>query len=171
MDNRKGAHKLSRLFYYDTHKLWDKWLALFEFCYSSTKHHTISMSPFEAMYECKVWMPSLIADMPVKNQQARNDLESMDAPLYLAKRNMQDAQSEQKKYADTRRRYLSFEEGDYVHLCLHNNRYASLKGNTSYHPWMRKGTSFMFQIASWVSEIVNSEKGLHKVSYQVEGTI
>ena len=28
-------------------------------------------------------------------------------------------------------RYLSFEEGDYVHLRLHKNRYAPLKGNTN----------------------------------------
>ena len=49
----------------------------------------------------------------------------------MAKKNMQDAQAKQKKYADVRRRYLSFKEGDYVHLRLHKNRYASLKGNTN----------------------------------------
>ena len=74
------------------------------------------MSPFEAMYGCKVGMPSRVADLAVKNQQARNDLESMDALLQLAKKNMQDAQAKQKKYADERRRYLSFEVRNYVHL-------------------------------------------------------
>ena len=87
-------------FCHDTQKSWDKWLALAEFCYNNTKHLSIGMSPFEVMYGCKVGMPSLIADMMVKNQQARNDLESMGALLQLAKKNMQDAQAKEKKYAD-----------------------------------------------------------------------
>ena len=80
-------------FCHNTLKSSDKWLALAEFCYTSTKHLSIGMSPFEATYECKVRMLSLIANMAVKNQQARNDLESMEALLQLAKENMQDAQS------------------------------------------------------------------------------
>ena len=54
-------------FCHDTQKSLDKWLALAEFCYNSTKHLSIGMSPFEAMYGCKVGMPSLIADMAMKN--------------------------------------------------------------------------------------------------------
>ena len=76
-------------------------------------------------------MQSLIAYMAMKNQQARNDLESMEALLQLAKKNMQDAQAKKKKYADQWRRYMSFEARDYVHLRLHKNCYASLKGNTN----------------------------------------
>ena len=125
----KWVEEYLRHFCHDAQKSWDKWLALAEFCYNSTKHLSIDMSLFEAMYRCKVGMPLLIAEMAAKNQQATNDLESMDALVRLAKKNMQDAQA--KKYADECRRYLFYEEGDYVHLHLHKNQYASLKGNTN----------------------------------------
>ena len=55
-----------------THRrLGDKWLALAEFCYNSTKHLSIGMSPFEAMYGCKVGMPSRVADLAVKKSASK----------------------------------------------------------------------------------------------------
>ena len=67
----KWVEEYLRHFCHDTQKSWDKWLALVELCYNSTKHLSIGISPFDAMYGCKVGMPSLIANMVGRNQQAR----------------------------------------------------------------------------------------------------
>ena len=59
----KWVEEYLRHFCHVTQKSWDTWLALAEFRYNSTKHVSIGMSMFEAMYGCKVGMPSLIVDM------------------------------------------------------------------------------------------------------------
>ena len=95
---------------------WDKNLPYAEFSYNNSYQASLKMSPFEALYgrkcrtplfwnqtgESQVFGPEILREAERQVQQIRDTLKT--------------AQSRQKSYADTRRRELTFQEGDYVYL-------------------------------------------------------
>jgi hypothetical protein len=82
---------------------WDKRLSYAEFSYNNSYQASLKMSPFEALHgKRQVFGPEIL-------------LEAKDN-IKMVRKNMKAAQSRQRSYADTRRRELSFEVGDYVYL-------------------------------------------------------
>jgi hypothetical protein len=74
------------------------------------------MSPFEALYGRNCRTP-LHWDQPDKRQVFGLDiLFEAEENIRMARENLKAAQSRQRSYADTRRRELSFQVGDYVYL-------------------------------------------------------
>jgi hypothetical protein len=74
------------------------------------------MSPFEALYGRNCRTP-LHWDQPDKRQVFGPDiLLEAEENIRMVRENLRIAQSRQRSYADTRRRELSFEVGDYVYL-------------------------------------------------------
>jgi hypothetical protein len=74
------------------------------------------MSPFEALYgrKCRTL---LHWDQPDERQVFGPDiLLEAEENIRMVRENLKVAQSRQQSYADTRRRELSFEVGDYVYL-------------------------------------------------------
>jgi hypothetical protein len=74
------------------------------------------MSPFEAIYgrNCRTL---LHWDQPGERQVfGREILPEAEENIRMVRENLKAAQSRQRSYADTRRRKLSFEVGDYVYL-------------------------------------------------------
>eukprot|EP00253_Pinus_taeda_P007363 PITA_07363 len=108
-------------------RAWLKWLHLGEYCYNTSHHMSIGMSPFYALYG---YHPLSFADMMFTDSKAPRAKiwiqESQDI-LRALKDNMATAQNQQKLYADRGRVERQFEVGDMVYLRLQPYRQSSLK--------------------------------------------
>jgi hypothetical protein len=95
---------------------WDKKLPYVEFSYNNNYQDSLNMSPFQTLYERNCRTP-LLWDQPGERQVFGLDilLEAKEN-INMIRENLKIAQSRQRSYADTRRRALSFEVGDYVYL-------------------------------------------------------
>jgi hypothetical protein len=95
---------------------WDKRLLYAEFSYNNTYQASLKMSPFEALYGRNCRTP-LHWDQPGERQVLSPDiLLEAEEKIRMVRENLKAAQSRQRSYADTRRRKLNFEVGDYVYL-------------------------------------------------------
>jgi hypothetical protein len=95
---------------------WDKWLPYAEFSYNNSYQASLKMSSFEALYGRNCQTP-LHWDQPDERQVFGPEiLLEAEENIRMVRENLKAAQSRQWSYADTRRRELSFEVGDYVYL-------------------------------------------------------
>jgi hypothetical protein len=97
-------------------KNWDKCLSLTEFSYNNSYQTSLNMASFEALYgrqcqtplswsqtgERKIFGPDLVTEAEEKVKTIQNNLKA--------------AQSQQKSYANIRRRPLQFQIGNFVYL-------------------------------------------------------
>jgi hypothetical protein len=96
--------------------VWDKRLPYAEFSYNNSYQASLKMSPFEALYGRNCRTP-LHWDQPSERQVFGPEiLLEAEENIRMVQENLKAAQSRQRSYADTRRRELSFEVGDYVYL-------------------------------------------------------
>jgi hypothetical protein len=95
---------------------WDKRLPYAEFSYNNIYQASLKMSPFEALYGRNCITP-LHWHQPGKRQVFGPEilLEAKEN-IRMVRENLKAAQSRQRSYADTRRKELNFEVGDYVYL-------------------------------------------------------
>jgi hypothetical protein len=95
---------------------WDKRLPYAEFSYNNIYQASLKMSPFQALYARSCRTP-LQWDQPREKQVFGPDiLLEAEENIRMVRENLKIAQSRQRSYADTRRRELSFEVGDFVYL-------------------------------------------------------
>jgi hypothetical protein len=95
---------------------WDKRLLYAEFSYNNSYQASLKMSPFETLYGRNYRTP-LHWDQPSERQVFGLDiLLEAEENIRMVQENQKTAQSRQRSYADTRRRKLSFEVGDYGYL-------------------------------------------------------
>jgi hypothetical protein len=93
---------------------WDKRLPYAEFSYNNSYQASLKMSPFQALYGRNCRTP-LHWDQP-DERQVFGPYIFLEENIRMVRENLKAAQSRQRSYADTRRRELSFEVGDYVYL-------------------------------------------------------
>jgi hypothetical protein len=108
-------------------RTWVRWLHMGEYCYNTTYHMSIRMSPFRALYgyDAPSFIDAAFGDSRVPG--AKDWVEESHRILQSAKENLQSAQNQQKIYADRHRVERSFEVGDLVFLRLQPYRQSSLK--------------------------------------------
>jgi hypothetical protein len=95
---------------------WDKRLPYAEFSYNNSYQASLKMSPFEALYGRNCRTP-LHWDQPSERQVFGLEIFlEAEENIRMVQENLNATQSRQRSYADTRRRKLSFEVGDYVYL-------------------------------------------------------
>jgi hypothetical protein len=95
---------------------WDKSLPYAEFSYNNSYKKSLQMAPFEALYGRKCRTPlfwNQTGESQVFGPDILNDAEKK---VRMIRDNLKIAQSRHKSYADTQRRELTFEVGDYVYL-------------------------------------------------------
>jgi hypothetical protein len=95
---------------------WDKMLPYAEFSYNNSYQASLKMSPFQALYgrSCRTLLQW---DQPREKQVfGTYILLESEENIKMVRENLKIAQSRQCSYADTRRRELSFEVGDFVYL-------------------------------------------------------
>jgi hypothetical protein len=94
---------------------WDKRLPYAEFSYNNSYEASLKMSPFQALYgrNCRT---SLHWDQPGERHVFGPDiLLEAEENIRMVRENRK-AAVQTRSYADTRRRELNFEVGDYVYL-------------------------------------------------------
>jgi hypothetical protein len=94
---------------------WDKRLPYAEFSYNSYQD-SLKMSPFQALYGRNCRTPLHWDQLGERQVFAPDILLEAEENVRMVRENLKTAQSRQRSYADTRRRELSFEVGDYVYL-------------------------------------------------------
>ena len=99
-------------------RAWIRWLHLGEYCYNTTHHMSIGMSPFRALYGYDA--PSFVemAFGESRAPKAKDWIQESQDILKALKDNLVMAQNQQKTYADKHRVERNFEIGDMVYLRL-----------------------------------------------------
>jgi hypothetical protein len=95
---------------------WDKRLPYAKLSYNNSYQASLKMSPFQALYgrSCRTLLQW---DQPREKQVFGPDILLEDEEnIKMVRENLKMAQSRQRSYADTRRRELGFEVGDFVYL-------------------------------------------------------
>ena len=96
---------------------WEKSLPFKEFSYNNSCQTSLKMSPIEALYGRKCRTPFMWSEVGERSYFGPECIQEAEEQVAKIRENLKAAQSRQKKsYADTRRRDLDFEEGDYVYL-------------------------------------------------------
>ncbi|XP_040988925.1 uncharacterized protein LOC121236540 [Juglans microcarpa x Juglans regia] len=107
-------------------KEWTSWLPFAEWCYNTTMHSSIKMSPFEALYGYAPSKLMAYVSGTCANDVVDRQLKSREELWGLLRDNMKKAQQRMKFYADKNRSERSFEEGDWVFLRLQPYRQKSV---------------------------------------------
>ena len=97
-------------------KSWDKSLPYAEFSYNNSYQASLKMAPFEALYGRRCRTPLNWSETGESQVFGPEILQEAERQVRVIRENLKTAQSRQKSYADTRRRELTFEIGDYVYL-------------------------------------------------------
>jgi hypothetical protein len=95
---------------------WDKSLPFAEFSYNNSFQASLKMAPFEALYGRKCRTPLYWSETGESQLFGPEIIKEAERQVQVVRENLKVAQSRQKSYADTQRRELTFEEGDYVYL-------------------------------------------------------
>ncbi|KFK28310.1 hypothetical protein AALP_AA8G499800 [Arabis alpina] len=122
----RGLETILRCFTSDKPKKWAAYLPWAEFCYNSSYHSAIQMTPFKALYGRDP--PSLLRfeDGSTTNANLETQLKERDAMIVILKQNILKAQQLMKHRADGHRREVEFKVGDMVFLKLKPYRQQSL---------------------------------------------
>ena len=112
-------------------KSWIKWLHLGEFCYNTTFHMSIGMSPFKALYgyDESNFIDHIFCDS--RAPKAKDWIEESQEILKVLKDNLQVAQNQQKQYASQHRVERHFQVNDLVYLRLQPYKQTTIKGKGS----------------------------------------
>jgi hypothetical protein len=97
-------------------KNWDKYLSLAEFSYNNSYQASIKMAPFEALYGRRCRTPLSWSQTGERKIFGPDPVMEAEDKVRLIPNNLKAAQSRQKSYADTRRRPLQFQVGDFIYL-------------------------------------------------------
>ncbi|XP_073119740.1 uncharacterized protein [Henckelia pumila] len=95
---------------------WQESLPLVEFSYNNSYRSSIGMDPFEALYGRKCRSPLFWDDLSEAPFTGPYMIRDMSDKVKLIQTRMRTAQDRQEKYANVRRRPLSFAQGDRVFL-------------------------------------------------------
>ncbi|KZV24108.1 Retrotransposon protein, Ty3-gypsy subclass, partial [Dorcoceras hygrometricum] len=102
---------------------WDLKLPLVEFAYNNSFQASIQMAPYEALYGHKCRTPVPWDEVGERDGLGPDLVEQTVEAVRKVKERMKTSQSRQKRYANNRRRELSFDVGDHVFL-----KVAQMKG-------------------------------------------
>ncbi|MCO5590471.1 hypothetical protein L7F22_044441 [Adiantum nelumboides] len=103
-------------------KKWIQFLPLVEFAYNSSFHTSIGMSPFKALYGHECVSPLNFSNTTIRVEATKKMLEEMGERTKAIRQDIQDAKDRQKHYADQKRSYRKFKQGDKVFLRVRQKR-------------------------------------------------
>jgi hypothetical protein len=95
---------------------WDKSLSYAEFSYNNNYQESLKMAPFEMLYGRRCRTSLFWSETRERKVFGPDILQEAEKQVRMVRENLRVAQLRQKSYADHRRRYLSFEVGDFVYL-------------------------------------------------------
>jgi hypothetical protein len=95
---------------------WDKSLSYVEFSYNNSYQASLKMELFEALYGRKCRTPLYWNQTGESQVFGLEILQEAEKQVQIVRENLKTAQSRQKSYADSTRRELIFEVGDFIYL-------------------------------------------------------
>ena len=95
---------------------WDKSLPYAEFSYNNSYQASLKMAPFEALYVRKCRTPLYWSETGESQLFGPEIIKEAERQVQVVRENLKVTQYRQKSYANTRRRELTFEEGEFVYL-------------------------------------------------------
>ena len=95
---------------------WEGHLSLVEFAYNNSYQTSIQMAPYEALYERPCRSPICWTEVGESLITGPDLIRDTSEKVSLIRQRLLTAQSQQKSYANVRRRPLEFEVGDHVFL-------------------------------------------------------
>ncbi|MCO5573242.1 hypothetical protein L7F22_027011 [Adiantum nelumboides] len=101
---------------------WIQFLPLVEFAYNSSFHSSIGMSPFNALYGHECVSPLNFSDPTIRVEATKKMLEEMGEQTKAIRHDIQAAKDRHKHYADQKRSYRKFKQGDKVFLRVRPKR-------------------------------------------------
>ena len=104
-------------------EIWYEHLPLVELSYNNSYHSSIAMAPFEVFYGRRTRSPIGWFEVGDSSILGPNLIYKSMEKVYFIRNLFQIAHSQQKSYADYRRKELVIEEGDKVYL-----KVSSMKG-------------------------------------------
>jgi hypothetical protein len=113
---------------------WDKSLPYAELSYNNSYQASLKMSPFEALYGIKCRTPLYWDQTGERQFFGPKIIQEAEEQVCMIRENLGIAHTQQKSYADNRRRPLEFEEGDHVYLkvsTIRGMRRFKVKGKLS----------------------------------------
>lgn len=106
------------LFTHACPKRWSFWIPLAQFCYNSSHHSTIGMSPFKALYGHEPQHWGITADTKSTVPSLQAWLEERQVAQDLIQQHLHRARQCMKTQADKKRSFRSFQVGDRIFLKL-----------------------------------------------------
>lgn len=103
-----------RCMIHNQQKKWSQWLAMAEWWYNTTYHHSLKTSPFEALYGFAPPQLALGPYLQTSNSQAQATVQDRQQMLQVLKENLLQAQERMKHFADKHRSEREFQVGDMV---------------------------------------------------------
>jgi hypothetical protein len=107
---------------------WEDCLPFAKFSYNNSYQASLQMAPFEALYGRKCRTPLNWSETGESQVFGPDVIKEAEEQVQLIRSRLKAAQSRQKSYADSRRRPLTFQAGDFVYL-----RVTPLKGIRRFH--------------------------------------
>jgi hypothetical protein len=107
---------------------WEDCLPFAEFSYSNSYQASLQMAPFEALYGRKCRTPLNWSETGESQIFGTDIIKEAEEQVQLIRNCLKAAQSRQKSYADSKRRPVTFNVGDFVYL-----RGIPLKGMQRFH--------------------------------------
>jgi hypothetical protein len=107
---------------------WEDCLPFAEFSCNNSYQASLQMAPFEALYGRKCRTPLNWSETRESQVFGPDIIKEAKEQVQLIQNRLKAAQSRQKSYADSRRRPLTFQVGDFVYL-----RVTPLKGMQCFH--------------------------------------
>ena len=94
----------------------DKSLPYAEFSYNNSYQASLKMAPFEVLYDRKCRTPLYWSEAGESQLFGPEIIKEAERQVQVVRENLKVTQYRQKSYANTRRRELTFEEGEFVYL-------------------------------------------------------
>ena len=91
-------------------------MSFVEFSYNNGYQASLKMSPFEALYGRRCQTPLMWSEVGERSLFGLEMIKEAEEQVAKVRENLKAAQSKQKSYADTRRRPLEFQPGEYANL-------------------------------------------------------
>ena len=129
---------------------WDKSLLLCEFAYNNSYHSSIGMAPFEALYRRRCKTPVCWKEVRERSFQGPTLIGETNEKVKLIHERLKVARSQQKSYADVRRKDLQFQVGDKVFL-----KVSPIKGTLRFGQKGKLSSRFIgpYEILSLVGDV------------------
>ncbi|GKF69151.1 retrotransposable element Tf2 [Tanacetum coccineum] len=109
---------------------WVSWLPLAEFWYNTSKHSSIKVSPYEAVYgqTPPLHNPYVAGESVVESVD--RSLQARENAIEMLKFHIKRSQDRMKKYADLKRSEREFKVGMWVYLKLQPHRQVTIRQST-----------------------------------------